>query len=488
MLLGANVTALEVDDAGTSIEQVAVSTLDGHHFSVTAKTFVLAAGGIENPRLLLASNTRLPEGIGNQNDLVGRYFLEHPRFDAGVLLPFDGRGGSFLFYNDHDVDGKRIECYLALSRGLQQRRSSERYRFVSSPRMPARSSVPSSRMKADSFPGADVGDRRPRHRGRRREPEDRRERHDDLAELRRRRRTRARSVPRGRRRGARRTASAGELQARLPDFLGDAAAVAYRAMAPAALVESVRLISRIEPIPNPDSRVKLTSERDALGMPQAELDWRLTRFDRRSARRTLEILAAEVGRAGIGRVKVIVQDDDSPWPDDLAGGWHLIGTTRMSDDPKQGVVDRDLRVHGIENLYVTGSSVFPTSGSGTPTLTLVALTLPGSAITCWVRAHERASDTPRFLGSSAGAGMTALLVAFRPWRALVEMPLRSRCRRRGSPACSGIRTARVASAASTCGTPGRSFDCAARSAIAVGLPGGVSGTRRASRMRICASA
>ncbi len=114
-------------------------------------------------------------------------------------------------------------------------------------------------------------------------------------------------------------ASAGELQARLPDFLGDTAAVAYRAMAPAALVESVRLVSRIEPIPNPDSRVKLTSERDALGMPQAELDWRLTRFDRRSARRTLEILAAEVGRAGIGRVKVIVQDDDSPWPDDLAG-------------------------------------------------------------------------------------------------------------------------------------------------------------------------
>ena len=373
VLLGANVTALEVDDAGTSIEQVAVSTLDGHHFSVTAKTFVLAAGGIENPRLLLASNTRLPEGIGNQNDLVGRYFLEHPRFDAGVLLPFDGRGGSSLFYNDHDVDGKRIECYLALTRELQRKEELGEVQIRIEPVYAGSFERALESDEADSFREltSAIADR-------------------DIGDVGENLRTVASDmmtwqnfvvagapvpVPYPEVVGEVLDASAGELQARLPDFLGDTAAVAYRAMAPAALVESVRLVSRIEPIPNPDSRVKLTSERDALGMPQAELDWRLTRFDRRSARRTLEILAAEVGRAGIGRVKVIVQDDDSPWPDDLAGGWHLIGTTRMSDDPKQGVVDRDLRVHGIENLYVTGSSVFPTSGSGTPTLTLVALTL-----------------------------------------------------------------------------------------------------------------
>ena len=52
-----------------------------------------------------------------------------------------------------------------------------------------------------------------------------------------------------------------------------------------------------------------------------------------------------------------------------------MGTTRMSADPAQGVVDADCRVHGMANLYVAGSSVFPTCGSANPTLTIVALAL-----------------------------------------------------------------------------------------------------------------
>ena len=59
----------------------------------------------------------------------------------------------------------------------------------------------------------------------------------------------------------------------------------------------------------------------------------------------------------------------------VAGGAHHMGTTRMHDDPRQGVVDRNSKVHGVDNLYVAGSSVFPTSGAANPTLTLVALTL-----------------------------------------------------------------------------------------------------------------
>ena len=56
-------------------------------------------------------------------------------------------------------------------------------------------------------------------------------------------------------------------------------------------------------------------------------------------------------------------------------GNHHLGTTRMSDDPKQGVVDADGQVHGVGNLYVAGSSVFPTYGASNPTLNLMALTL-----------------------------------------------------------------------------------------------------------------
>jgi choline dehydrogenase-like flavoprotein len=94
-----------------------------------------------------------------------------------------------------------------------------------------------------------------------------------------------------------------------------------------------------------------------------------------SARRTLEIVGAEFGRTGLGRLKIVLSDDDTLWPADTSGGFHHIGTTRMHNNPQQGVVDHNCQVHGISNLFIAGSSVFPTSGSGTPTLTLTALAL-----------------------------------------------------------------------------------------------------------------
>jgi choline dehydrogenase-like flavoprotein len=165
-----------------------------------------------------------------------------------------------------------------------------------------------------------------------------------------------------------------ELQAAIPDLLGDIAAASYAEIYDAP-VDSLALTPRIESAPNRDSRVSLTTERDALGMPRAQLNWQLSEIDRHSARRALEIIAAEIGRAGLGRMQIIFDDKASGWPADLAGGWHHMGTTRMSDDPRTGVVDRDCKVHGFANLYVAGSSVFPTPGSGTPTMTIVALAL-----------------------------------------------------------------------------------------------------------------
>ena len=135
------------------------------------------------------------------------------------------------------------------------------------------------------------------------------------------------------------------------------------------------MTTRIEQAPNPDSRVVLVRERDELGMQRVALDWRLSDVDRRNVRRTLELLGAEIGAAGIGRLQILHSADETSWPEDLDGGQHHMGTTRMSDDPKQGVVDSDCRVHGMSNLFVAGSSVFPTPGGATPTLLLVALAL-----------------------------------------------------------------------------------------------------------------
>jgi len=129
-----------------------------------------------------------------------------------------------------------------------------------------------------------------------------------------------------------------------------------------------------EQAPNPDSRLTLSSERDALGMPRLKIDWRITELDLRSLRKSYELLAAELKRSGVGRLdfdagKLQVKAQRHG----IVGGHH-IGTTRMSAERAGGVVDPECRVHGVSNLYVASASVFPTSGQANPTLTLLALT------------------------------------------------------------------------------------------------------------------
>jgi choline dehydrogenase-like flavoprotein len=120
--------------------------------------------------------------------------------------------------------------------------------------------------------------------------------------------------------------------------------------------------------------VSLALEKDPLGLNRISLDWRLSAQDRHSVVAHMHSLALEFGAQGIGRMNIRVEDDGT-WPEQVNGGSHHMGTTRMHDDPRQGVVDRNGRVHGVDNLYVAGSSVFPTSGASNPTLTLLALSL-----------------------------------------------------------------------------------------------------------------
>jgi choline dehydrogenase-like flavoprotein len=130
-----------------------------------------------------------------------------------------------------------------------------------------------------------------------------------------------------------------------------------------------------EQAPRPDSRVTLTQKMDALGMPQLRIDWRYSPGDIESVRRTLELMAQEFERSGAGRLEV----DGGTLEEDLlrfgAYGGHHIGTTRMGTDPRTSVVDANCKVHSVDNLYVAGSAVFPTSSQANPTLTLIALSL-----------------------------------------------------------------------------------------------------------------
>jgi len=138
---------------------------------------------------------------------------------------------------------------------------------------------------------------------------------------------------------------------------------------------SIALHLVLEPVPNPESRITLSDEHDLFGQRRIAVDWRLTDAELANAHRAMELAALEFGRMGLGRGFGRILADPGRWPGNLEAGKHHCGTTRMSDNPETGVVDSNCRVHGVDNLFVAGSSVFPTIGYANPTLTIVALAL-----------------------------------------------------------------------------------------------------------------
>jgi choline dehydrogenase-like flavoprotein len=136
----------------------------------------------------------------------------------------------------------------------------------------------------------------------------------------------------------------------------------------------IQLIGLAEQVPDARNRVTLAAARDGLGVPRARLDFRWTAFDRESASRTCAILGEDVTASGLGRFESWDPLVEEGLP--MHSPHHHMGTTRMHDDPRLGVVDRNCRVHSTANLYVAGSSVFPTgAGATNPTLTIVAMAI-----------------------------------------------------------------------------------------------------------------
>ena len=337
-----NANALELVTAGDAsrVSRLRVATIDGPRFTVAAKSYVLAMGGIENARILLLSRGSQPAGLGNGHDLVGRFFIEHVRIDDVALIaladPDNLRPG--LYFNRFGENGVRFpRGMLSLARDVLRAERLVHVKFNLTPVFKS-PGVESAKAIAGSLSRAEFPDRFGQH---------------------------------------------------ILNILGDFDSVidaGYKTVFNdkeglfGSLGKLVGLRARvvIEQGPNPESRVKLTDKRDILGQQKLEMHWKFTRQDKHSLLRSLRILAAEVGRSGLGRMKINVPDDDSPdsWPESMEGGYHHLGTTRMSDSPREGVVDRNCRVHGIANLFVAGSSVFPSGGgSTTPTITIVALAL-----------------------------------------------------------------------------------------------------------------
>ncbi len=313
LALNANLVDLRLDEG---LGRVEAAAFRGHAagddgFSLRARAYALCCGGIENPRLLLNFTGQIAGRDRQRGRPRGTILLRAPAFRAG---------------RDHPArsDGAARTVLLPADRGIPARDRDAELRDAD--RAPARA------VRAPA-------------RARSRE---------------------TRPAP---------TRSCCGCRERIADV-----APACAPGGDGAIVFDGLMRIAYEQALNPDSRVRLGAERDRLGLRQAALDWRLSELDLRTMRTAARAFAARLAEQDVGRARLRdwVLADPIDWPDtteDEVGGKHHMGTTRMADDPRRGVVDRNCRVHGIDNLYVGGSSVFATGGQANPTYTVVQLAL-----------------------------------------------------------------------------------------------------------------
>jgi choline dehydrogenase-like flavoprotein len=299
---------------------------------------VIAGGGIENARILLASRDVHPAGVGNGADLVGRFFLDH----------FNVQGVGTLVFGEPERVDSRFHGFWAWD-GMHGRGGLR---------------MPDHRLREERLLNAAILLRpvplNPAFR-----EAGRTDGVDAFVELA--RSAAARELPDD---VWRDVCMAVNDRREVLGFVGQRVRQALGS--PGGTLEA-SLQVEAEPAPNPDSRVTLSRETDRFGVPRARLDWRPSAIDLDSIRRTLATFAGAVGATGLGRYRADFSlEDGEPT---LTTTYHHMGTTRMGTDPRSSVVDPDCRVHGVANLYVAGSSVFPTAGRSNPTFTLVALAI-----------------------------------------------------------------------------------------------------------------
>jgi choline dehydrogenase-like flavoprotein len=337
VFLYANATNIDTDRSARNVTRIQVSTLSGRYIEVSARCYILATGGIENARLLLASNKVQENGLGNGNDLVGRFFMDHPRLFSGNIR----------FTREWSRNKLSDVKYHYMNAAVSAHGTCIAHQFALTPETLQQEGILNARVWFSSiFPGEGSEGAQALFRCKqallKKDQEDWSLSKDILT-----------------------------MFAHPLDTLG----YGYtRLFQPRWLIRGVKFQLIVEPEPNPDSRVMLSpSQKDQLGIPRVRVDWRLTPKVQRTFDRTLAILAGDMRAAGVAEVELDAPLEGGRWPADLEGTWHHMGTTRMHDQPRYGVVDRNCRVHGMSNLYIAGSSVFPTAGANFPTITLSAL-------------------------------------------------------------------------------------------------------------------
>jgi choline dehydrogenase-like flavoprotein len=323
IVYNASVTNINASQNAGSVNSISFQSLGGKQGTVNAKAYIIAVGAMETPRLLLMSSDVQPEGLGNGYGMVGRCFMMHPHRDLGMLTYDSPELVTQLVRPQHgDVQFVPI---VQLSEAFQ-----------------AQEKILGGSIQLLPMPNPESGSASVRRL---------------LADL---------------KRGEWPNDFGGDLWNVLTD-LDDV-------IGGSGVGESgrARLWAQTEQAPSRESRIFLDdSATDVFGNPMLVAESTLQEIDHKTIRTLGMLFASEVGRLGLGRVQLSnwVTSEDVVWPEYLETGCHHLGGARMSLQPEDGVVNTDCRVHGIDNLYVASSAVFPTGSYVNPTMTIVALSL-----------------------------------------------------------------------------------------------------------------
>jgi choline dehydrogenase-like flavoprotein len=360
VLMYSHAIHLQMDPGGTRMDHVVAATKPGRLFRIKAKNFVIGCGALENARLLLAANDVLPEGIGNKHDLVGRYYQSH-RFGVCGYVKLKDPFKDFMYEFEKDQEGVYCRRRFWVTPETQKEHQIGNvigffFRGVSAESEHRNAMVSLVMLVKTLLGGAQKGPKR-------------------LIQ-----------IIQAQRREL--IAHLGIVLKDLPSIFEQVGAVAYTRfiqkrrlpiILPSQKANVFPLFYQTEHAPLWESRVLLDpSSVDEFGMPRLEARIRFSDIDYRTIRTFVSMFKKRIEETGLGTFNLSEKERSflgQPDQKKFNSNAHNIGTTRMSTSPGHGVVDTACRVHGVENLYVAGASVFPTSGHANPTLMIVALAL-----------------------------------------------------------------------------------------------------------------
>lgn len=362
ILSHATCTNLSVNEKANSISQANFTTLDFRKFTIRAKKFVVAAGGIETYRLLASSNDVLVNGIGNAHDVLGRYFMSHIEGHFATLRLDNPRRSiqwGFDMARGNIYTRRRLSIAPEAQRKNRLLNTIVRLHHANAVNPEHRDGVLSTMFLAKNFI-------LPEYRSK-----------ITMVE-----RNAAAEMPLGMAFWINHLQNVAQDAPRLAMFLVEW--IRRRNLAtrriPYVVMRNAKgeypLDFNSEQIPNWESRLTLTDKRDRFDIPFVNVDWRIMEADVLSIANTFRLMKSEFEAAGVGTIDFGVGLlEDTVYSKSLPIGGHHIGIARMHEDPRFGVVDANLLVHGIENLFVASTAVLPTSSHANPTLTTLALAL-----------------------------------------------------------------------------------------------------------------